>query len=82
MADHDGNHRCLIERNVPIALILSSRWQDGAESLGMETTRSLCQRPIPFNSLVVDNIYGIFTFYVKKLSEKVNTILDTIQLFQ
>ena len=38
MADHDGNHRCLTEKNVPIALILSSRWHDGAESLGMETT--------------------------------------------
>ena len=38
MADHDGNHRCLIEKNVPIALILPSRWQDGAESVGMETT--------------------------------------------
>ena len=33
MADHDGNHRCLVEKNVLIALILSSRWQDGAESL-------------------------------------------------
>ena len=22
MANHDGNHRCLIEKNVPIALIL------------------------------------------------------------
>ena len=29
-------HRCLIEKNVPIALILPSRWQDGAESLGIE----------------------------------------------
>ena len=36
MADHDGNHRCLIEKNVPIALILPSRWWDGAESLGIE----------------------------------------------
>ena len=36
MADHDGNHRCLVEKNVPIALILPSRWQDGAESLGIE----------------------------------------------
>ena len=34
MADHDGNHRCLIEKNVLIALILPSRWQYGAESLG------------------------------------------------
>ena len=36
MADHDGNLRCLIEKNVPIALILPSRWQDGVESLGIE----------------------------------------------
>ena len=36
MADHDGNHRCLVEKNVPIALILPSRWRDGAESLGIE----------------------------------------------
>ena len=33
MADHDGNHRCLVEKNVPIALILLSRWHDGTESL-------------------------------------------------
>ena len=36
MADHDGNHRCLVEKNVPIVLILHSRWQIGAESLGIE----------------------------------------------
>ena len=41
MADHDGNHWCLVEKNVPIASILRSRWQDGAESLGMKTTSSL-----------------------------------------
>ena len=35
MADYDGNHRGLVEKNVPIVLILPSRWQDGAESLGM-----------------------------------------------
>ena len=37
MADHDGNHRCLTEKNVPIVLILPSRWRRaGAESLGIE----------------------------------------------
>ena len=41
MADHDVNHIGLVENNVPIALILPSRWQDGAESLGMETTSCL-----------------------------------------
>ena len=38
MAVHDRNHRCLIEKNVPIVFILPSRWQDGAESLGLEHT--------------------------------------------
>ena len=42
MADHDGNHRCLVENNVPIVLILPSRWQDGAESQGIERTSCLC----------------------------------------
>ena len=36
MVDHDGNHRCLVENNVPTSLILPSRWQDGAESLEIE----------------------------------------------
>ena len=36
MAKYDGHHRCLIEKNVPIAFILLSRWQDGAVSLGIE----------------------------------------------
>ena len=36
MADCDGNHRCLVEKNVPIPFILPSRWQDGAESLGIK----------------------------------------------
>ena len=36
MADRDGNNRCLLENNVPIVLILPSRWRDGAESLGIE----------------------------------------------
>ena len=42
MAAHDGNHRCLVEKNVPAALILPSRWQDVAESLGIVTTSCLC----------------------------------------
>ena len=50
MANHDGNHRCLIEKNGPIALILPSRWQDGAESLGMETTSCLCLYLLGFDS--------------------------------
>ena len=38
MADHDGNHRSLIENSVPIAPILPSRWRDGAESLAVYGT--------------------------------------------
>ena len=41
MADNYGKHRCLVEKNVPIAFILPRRWQDGAESLGIETTSCL-----------------------------------------
>ena len=41
MADHDGNRRCLIEKNVSIVLILPSRWQDGGESIWMERTSCL-----------------------------------------
>ena len=36
VSDYDYKHRCLVEKNVPIVLILPSRWQDGAESLGIE----------------------------------------------
>ena len=42
MVSHfDYKHRCHVEKNVPIALILPSRWQNGAESLGREITN--CQ---------------------------------------
>ena len=41
MAEHDGNHRYLVEKNVPIVFILPSRWQDGAESLRMDCTSCL-----------------------------------------
>ena len=37
----DYKHRCLKEKNVPIVLILPSRWRDGTESLGMESTSCL-----------------------------------------
>ena len=37
-------HRCLVEKNVPIAVILPSRWWDGAESLGIEYTNCLWQQ--------------------------------------
>ena len=41
MANRYGNPRCHIEKNVPIAFILPSRWQGDAESLGIETTSCL-----------------------------------------
>ena len=39
----------LVDKTVPIALILPSRWRYGAESLGMERTSCLCYSgcPIP-----------------------------------
>ena len=53
MADHDGNLKSLAEKNVSIALILPRRWQDGAESLGMETTSSLYKCPtLSLNNLL------------------------------
>ena len=41
MADHDGNHSCVVEKNVPIPFILHNRCQNGTESLGMETKRAV-----------------------------------------
>ena len=38
----DHKHRCLVQKNVPILLILPSRWQYGNESLGIERTSCLC----------------------------------------
>ena len=44
LADHDGNPRCLVEKNVP-------RWQDSAESLVMETKSCLWRKcPLCFLS--------------------------------
>ena len=31
----DYKHRCLVEKNVPTAFILPSRWQDGTYSLAV-----------------------------------------------
>ena len=38
----DYKHSRLIDKNVPIAFILPSRWPDGAESLGIGQTSCLC----------------------------------------
>ena len=49
MASHfDYKHRCITEKNVPIALILPSGWQDGAESLGIKHTSCLWQNVVLF----------------------------------
>ena len=37
-----SHNQCPVEKNVPIVLILPSRWQDGAESQWMETASCLC----------------------------------------
>ena len=58
----DYKHRCLEKKNVPIELILPSRWQDGAESLGMEHTSCLWKNvPIAFIllSIVQDGAEGL-----------------------
>ena len=36
--DHYGNYTRHVDKNIPLGFILPSRWQDGAESLGRETT--------------------------------------------
>ena len=39
MVSHfDYKHRCIVDKNIPIAFILAGRWQDGVESLGIERT--------------------------------------------
>ena len=37
----DNEHRRVVQKNIPIVLILPSRWQDGAYSLGIERTSCL-----------------------------------------
>ena len=67
MDGHYGNHRCHVEKNDPIAFILPSRWQDGAESLGIETTSCLCSDKfkLELNVVVVvaDDNSNLFIFY-------------------
>ena len=41
MANHYGNHKCHLEKYITIVFILPSRWQDDAESLGIETASCL-----------------------------------------
>ena len=67
MAYHDGNLRCHAEENVPIALILPSRWQDGGESLGMETTS--CLWLLRFQLRISQFISDHFEFTTQKNKE-------------
>ena len=63
MVSHfDYKHRCLIENNVPIAFILPRRWQDGAESLGMEHTSCL--------SSFIDNKTAVFLIVLFKKQQQ------------
>ena len=41
MSDHNGNPSYLVEKNVPIVFILTSRCQNGAETLGIERPHKL-----------------------------------------
>ena len=54
VGNFDCKHRCLVEKNVITAFISPSRWQDGAESLGIETTSCLCSMLL--TSLLKSNI--------------------------
>ena len=56
-------HRCLEEKNVPSALILSSRWQDSAESLGREHTSCLWLIPSCV-TLATGDKYSEFELYL------------------
>ena len=55
----DCKHRYLVDKNVPMALILPCRLQDGVESLGMETTSCLCY--IPTLNMVLKGTKNIST---------------------
>ena len=66
----DYKHRCLIEKNVPIALILPSRWEDGAESLGTEHTTCLCRNVLKRFILVE----------TKTLSAESSTLINNVNL--
>ena len=74
MTDHDWNHRCLIEKNVPIAVILPNRWQDGAESLVIEYT-SCRWRMFRYCKLLKDEIKE--RWVVANVSIKRNNLTTT-----
>ena len=56
----DCKHSCFIEKHVPIAFILSSRWQDCAESLEIETISCQWHRPSLYRFLNWRNKFEIF----------------------
>ena len=45
----DYKHKYLVEKNVPKVLIFPNRWQDGAESPGMETMSMVVGKARPLN---------------------------------
>ena len=71
MANHDGNNRCLTEKNVPTALILPSRWPDGAESLGIEHQL--------FMLLSIGQLFSVLLIVISQVL-KTTTALQSLEL--
>ena len=69
MANHYGNHRSLVGKNVPI--ILTSGWQDGTESLGMETTSCLAWSKTVVGFLIITTWWGGYQY----LENSLNTLI-------
>ena len=63
----DCKHSCLIEKNICKAFIFPNRWQDAAESLGIEITSCLCLWVLPNSSSDIFVKYLILS-YCKKQS--------------
>ena len=77
MVSHfDCEHSSLIEKNVIIVFILPSRWKDGAESQGKETTGCLCYQLSRLSNLAHIWVYSIFLYklFGISLSEKMKFV--------
>ena len=89
----ESKNSCLVEKNVPKGFILPSGWQDGADSLGIETTSCLwwqlwrLQRKTKYD-LYRKSVATVPTFcyvirttcfvYITKQPSLANTILPNI----
>ena len=80
----DHKHRCLIEKNVPITLILPSRWRYGAESLGIEHQLFMSQRKTQYLFGVRKSIkhFKLSERIQVRLSDKVANLINTPLLLQ